>query len=138
LTSTSRPASESDYYDGLEELRGAFLAKLHNDRVQFVALSAALARAEEDADVIFLDLRDRAHKIRGGAAVFEIPELASAARALEIAAIAAGAASTGNNDDEVWDALVALVRLMGDTGQVIAHELTATSRPPKSIPKLVA
>jgi hypothetical protein len=138
LISTSRPASDSDYYDGLEELRAAFLAKLHNERVQFVALSAALARAEEDADCIFLDLRDRAHKIRGGAAVFEIPELASAARTLEIAAIAAGAACAGNNDDEVWDALVELVRLMGDTGRVMAREPTAASRPLKSVPKLVA
>lgn len=138
MTSTSRPVAESDYCDGLEELRAAFLAKLHNERVQFVALSAALARAEEDADSIFLDLRDRAHKMRGGAAVFEIPELASAARALEIAAIAAGAAGAGNNDDEVWDALVALVRLMGDTGQGVAHEPMATSRPPRSVPKLVA
>src|SRR6202034_3691075 len=102
---------------GVEELRAAFLAKLRNDRMQFVALGAALNRIEGDAGCIFLDLRDRAHKIRGGAAVFEIVEVASAARALEIAAIAAGAAHAANTDAMVRDALAVLIHLMGDADQ---------------------
>ena len=138
MTSTSYAAAHPVYDDGLEELRGAFVAKLHRDRVQFVALSAALAGAEEDAENIFLDLRDLAHKIRGGAAVFQLPELAAAARVLEMAAIAAGAAHADNTDAKVWDALVALVRLMGDADETGGHAPRVASRAPQSAPNLVS
>jgi hypothetical protein len=138
LTSTSGAASASADDDGLESLRAAFLAKLRNECVQLVALSATLARAEEDVAPIFLDLRNRAHKIRGGAAVFEIAEVGAAARALEIAAVAAGVAHAGNCDAKVWDALVALVRLMGGADQPIAHKFTAASRPFKGLSNLVS
>jgi HPt (histidine-containing phosphotransfer) domain-containing protein len=115
--------------DGLEELREAFLARLHTDRVFFVTLSAALARAEEDPRQIFLDLRNRAHRIAGGAAVFEFAAVATAARELEIAAVAAGASHADNTDAGVWSALVALVGLMGDADQgVVRHRQIAARR----------
>jgi HPt (histidine-containing phosphotransfer) domain-containing protein len=138
MTFTSNAASKAVYGDGLEELRAAFVARLLSDRVQFVALSAALAHAEEDAGSIFLDLRDRAHKIRGAAAVFEIAALAAAARALEIAAIAAGAAHAGNTDANVWDAIVELVRLIGVAHQTLGHASKAGSRTLQSVPNLAA
>jgi HPt (histidine-containing phosphotransfer) domain-containing protein len=99
--------------DGLEELRLAFHARLQSDRVHFVTLSAALARAEESPGWIFRDLQFRAHKIRGGAAIFEIAEIAAAACALEQAAISASMADADNSDAGVWSALVALVQVMG-------------------------
>jgi hypothetical protein len=99
--------------DGFDELRLAFHARLQSDRVHFVTLSAALARAEESPGWIFQDLQFRAHKIRGGAAIFEIAEVAAAAYVLEQAAISASMSHADNSDAGVWSALVALVQVMG-------------------------
>src|SRR5450432_1872973 len=99
--------------DDLEELRLGFYDRLKRDRVHFVTLSAALARADDDPSPIFLELRNRAHKIRGGAAIFEITEVAVAACSLELAAISATMSHANNTDPAVWSALVALVELMG-------------------------
>src|SRR6266851_4889127 len=100
MTSTRRRPrkafSQSPPGDGLDELRLAFHARLLSDRVQFVTLSAALARAEESPAWIFQDLQFRAHKIRGGAAIFEIAELEAAAGALEQAAVAASMSNANN------------------------------------------
>jgi HPt (histidine-containing phosphotransfer) domain-containing protein len=96
-----------------EELRVAFHARLQSERVHFVTLSAALARVEESPTWIFHDLRDRAHKLRGTAAIFEMDEVAAAARSLEKAAASASMSHADNTDSAVWTALVALVRLMG-------------------------
>jgi HPt (histidine-containing phosphotransfer) domain-containing protein len=99
--------------DGLEELRLAFHARLQSDRVHFATLSAALARAEESPGWIFQDLQFRAHKIRGGAAIFEIAAVEAAAFALEQAAICAAQSNANNTDVRVWASLEALVSLMG-------------------------
>jgi len=99
--------------DGLRDMRVTFHARLRSECVHLVTLSAALARAEERPDWIFQDLQFRAHKIRGGAAIFEMPEVAAAARALDEAANAASMSNADNTDPAVWTALVAMVRLMG-------------------------
>lgn len=99
--------------DDFEELQVAFHDRVQSERARFVALSAALARAEDDPSGIFRDLSDRAHKIRGGAAALEITEMASAAGALELAATTASACRADNTDAAVWSALVALVRILG-------------------------
>jgi HPt (histidine-containing phosphotransfer) domain-containing protein len=100
--------------DGLEELRVAFHARLQSDRAHFATLSAALARAEESPGWIFQDLQFRAHKIRGGAAIFEIFKVEAAAFALEQAAISASMSNADNTDVGVWNTLEDLVRLMGE------------------------
>jgi HPt (histidine-containing phosphotransfer) domain-containing protein len=105
------PAGAHD--DGFEDLKIAFCTRLQNERVRFVTLSAALARAEDDPGRIFHDLSARAHRIRGGAAALEISEMASAAGALELAATTASASRADNTDAAVWSALVALVRILG-------------------------
>jgi HPt (histidine-containing phosphotransfer) domain-containing protein len=99
--------------DGLEELRVVFEGKLQSERAHFVALSAALARVAGSPDPVFSELRNRAHKMRGSAAVFEMAQVASVAGSLEIAAIAATVSHADNTDAAVWTALVALVRLLG-------------------------
>jgi hypothetical protein len=99
--------------DGLEELRVVFEGKLQSERAHFVALSAALARVEGSPGPVFSELRNRAHKMRGSAAVFEMAQVASVAGSLEIAAIAATVSHADNTDAAVWTALVALVRLLG-------------------------
>jgi hypothetical protein len=87
---------------------------MESERVHFVTLSAALARAEENPSWIFDDLKQRAHKLQGGAAIFEESEVAVAAGALEAAALQAAQSRATNTDENVWAALVALVRLMGN------------------------
>jgi hypothetical protein len=100
--------------DGFESLKLAFQARLESERVHFVTLSAALARADENPAWIFEDLQYRAHRLQGGAAIFDEAEVASAAGALEEAAVHAAKSRADNTDEKVWEALVRLVRLMGD------------------------
>jgi hypothetical protein len=99
--------------DGLDEMRLTFHAKLQDERMHLATLSAALARADESAAWIFHDLQFRSHKIRGGAAIFEMAEVAAAACVLEEAAHAACMTKADNTDAGVWAALVAIVRLLG-------------------------
>lgn len=99
--------------DGFQDLQVAFHARLQRERVRFVALSAALASAEDDPARIFHDLSARAHKIHGGAAALDITDMAEAACALELAATTASASRADNTDAAVWSALVALVRILG-------------------------
>jgi HPt (histidine-containing phosphotransfer) domain-containing protein len=98
--------------DRLEELRVVFEGKLQSERAHFVAMSSALARVEGSPGPIFSELRNRAHKMRGSAAVFQMAQVASVAGSLEIAAIAATVRHADNTDAAVWTALVALVRLL--------------------------
>jgi HPt (histidine-containing phosphotransfer) domain-containing protein len=88
-----------------------------SDRMHFATLSAALARAEDSPAWIFQDLQFRAHKIRGGAAIFEIAEVEAAASALEQAALSASMSNANNTDAAVWTALIGLVRLIGKLGR---------------------
>jgi chemotaxis protein histidine kinase CheA len=107
-------ARKVDAEDGFENLRHAFHARLESERVHLVTLSAALARAEENPTWIFEDLQFRAHRLQGGAAIFEESEVARAAGALEQAAVTAAQRRATNTDEHVWAALVALVSLMGN------------------------
>jgi hypothetical protein len=102
-----------DKEDSFESLRQAFHARLESERVHFVSLSAALARAEENPAWIFEDLVYRAHRLQGGAAIFEESEVARAAGKLENAAVMAAQSRADNTNEEVWAALEALVKLMG-------------------------
>jgi len=113
-----RVAAAIDRDDGFESLRQAFHARLESERVHFVTLSAALARAEENPVRIFEDLVYRAHRLQGGAAIFEESEVALAAGKLESAAVMAAQSRAGNTDEEVWAALEALVKLMGNLESV--------------------
>jgi Hpt domain len=118
-----RAAAQLDRDDGFESLRLAFQARLESERVHFVTLSAALARADENPAWIFEDLQFRAHRLQGGAAIFDESEVASAACALENAAVVAAKSRADNTDENVWAALVALVRLMGgrETERAVVH-----------------
>jgi HPt (histidine-containing phosphotransfer) domain-containing protein len=100
--------------DAFDSLREAFHARLESERVHFVTLSAALAHAEENPAWIFEDLQFRAHRLQGGAAIFEVSDVASAANELEQAAVTATRARAANTDEGVWAALERLVLLMGD------------------------
>jgi HPt (histidine-containing phosphotransfer) domain-containing protein len=71
------------------------------------------ACAEEDPARVFHDLRNRAHRIHGGVAALDITEMASAASALELAALTASDSAAPHTDAAVWTALVSLARLLG-------------------------
>jgi mevalonate pyrophosphate decarboxylase len=107
-----------DKEDRFESLRQAFHARLESERVHFVTLSAALARAEENPARIFEDLVYRAHRLQGGAAIFEESAVALAAGKLESAAVVAAQSRADNTNEEVWAALEALVKLMGNLESV--------------------
>jgi HPt (histidine-containing phosphotransfer) domain-containing protein len=107
-----RAAADTEPGDNFQELRASFYARLKLECVHFVTLSATLARTDEDPAPIFSELRDRAHKIRGSAAMFEIADVAAAACALELASISATTSDASNGDAAVWTALVALVELL--------------------------
>jgi hypothetical protein len=128
-TSTTPPRARSTAIwtrtdeDGLEDLRVVFDGKLQSERAHFVALSAALARVEGSPGPVFSELRNHAHKMCGSAAVFAMANVASMARSLEIAAIAATVSHADNTDAAVWTALVALVRLLGTLDKGVATPL---------------
>jgi HPt (histidine-containing phosphotransfer) domain-containing protein len=103
----------ADLEDGFENLRHAFHARLESERVHLVSLSAALAHAEANPAWIFEDLQFRAHRLQGGASIFEVTDVAQAAHTLEQAAVSAAKARADNTDEKVWSALVALVQVMG-------------------------
>jgi HPt (histidine-containing phosphotransfer) domain-containing protein len=105
--------------DGFEDLRNVFRERIESERVHLVSLSAALARAEDDAAWIFEDLQFRAHRLQGGASIFELPDLARAAHALEQAAVSASKSRADNTDEKVWEALVNLVQLMGGNAAAV-------------------
>jgi hypothetical protein len=111
-------AASVDEDDSFENLRQAFHSRLKSERVHFAALSAALARAEENPLWIFEDLVYRAHRLQGGAAIFEESAVATAAGRLENAAGVAAQSRAENTDEEVWSALEALVTVMGNIDSV--------------------
>jgi HPt (histidine-containing phosphotransfer) domain-containing protein len=119
-TSAARASAAAHQDDSFESLRQAFHARLESERVHFVTLSAALARADENPIWIFEDLAYRAHRLQGGAAIFEETEVAQAAGRLESAAGIAAQARADNTDEAVWSALEALVKLMGNVESVRA------------------
>ena len=79
-------AVEAEDFDGLRE---AFYVRLQGERLFLIALCGGLLLAEGDPTAIVRDLASRAHRIQGGAAIFEFREIAEAANALEQAAKAA-------------------------------------------------
>ena len=115
MTSTKNVAPESlpPATDGFDSLREEFLKRLGQARILFTTSSAELARAGENAAPIFHDLYVRAHRLRGGAAIFEFADIEAAAGALEEAAAAATRVQADNTDAGVWTALAALVKVMG-------------------------
>jgi HPt (histidine-containing phosphotransfer) domain-containing protein len=104
-----------------EKLQELFAVRLQSERVHFVTLSAALARAEESPAGIFDDLTFRAHRLKGAAATFEFTNLAAAAGALERASFAAATSHAAHTDADVWETLVALVQMLGTIEDTARH-----------------
>jgi hypothetical protein len=98
--------------DPFEDLRDAFFERLRTDRVRLTTFAAALAHTEGDPACTFEDIQLFAHRLRGGAAIFESPEVGIAADALEQAAASASVAHADRSDASVWTALENLLDKM--------------------------
>jgi HPt (histidine-containing phosphotransfer) domain-containing protein len=72
-----------------EDVRQSFLIRLHSEQTRLTVLTGALGCAETDPAAAFVNLEIFAHRLRGAAAVFDVPELREAAKGLELAAAAA-------------------------------------------------
>jgi chemotaxis protein histidine kinase CheA len=111
LPQAAAPLAPSDSF---EEIREAFCVRLQSDKIHFVALNAALACTPECPTPILDDLRNRAHRLSGTAAIFEFAGVAAAARALELTVVSAAASHAGSTELGIRPALDALVRLIGN------------------------
>src|SRR5580658_5757100 len=72
-----------------EELRQHVHQRLRKEQAQLSALTQALAGAQVAPPAIFEDIRAFAHRLRGAALVFGFKVVGDAAKAVELAAIAA-------------------------------------------------
>lgn len=109
-----RAATADSPEDSFEEIREAFCARLQSERTHFLALNSALRRTDESPTSILDELRNRAHRLSGTAAIFEFAGVATAARALELAVVSASASLVKATEPAIGRALDALVRLIGD------------------------
>jgi HPt (histidine-containing phosphotransfer) domain-containing protein len=113
LGSGGRGGSAADASeDALDNLRQAFKARLIEDRARFVALRDALEARQVPPEAIIAELRNRAHKVRGGAAIFEMRDLAATACALEDAALAASC-QVKQGESAIQGPLDALIDFLG-------------------------
>jgi chemotaxis protein histidine kinase CheA len=100
--------------DSFEEIRQAFCIRLQSEGLHFAALNAALACTPECPAPILDDLRNRAHRLSGTAAIFEFAGVAAAARALELTIVSVASSHAGSTESGICTALNALVRLIGE------------------------
>jgi hypothetical protein len=82
-----------------------------------VALSAALAGAEENSAPIFQDLQFRAKRLSEAAGVLEAHGVARLASGLERAASLAVQYRAQHTDSGVWGALIELMEMLGTIEQ---------------------
>jgi HPt (histidine-containing phosphotransfer) domain-containing protein len=90
------------------EVRLSFLARLPGEQVKLATLGKALGGAALDPWPVFGDLEYFAHRLRGAAAVFELPTLRDAAKALELAVAVAVRERATNVEPLVQKAMRAL------------------------------
>jgi HPt (histidine-containing phosphotransfer) domain-containing protein len=81
-----------------EELRQRFQLRLLKEQAQLSALAEALGRAPIASGSVFADIQAFAHRLRGAALVFGFQALGEAAKAVELAAIAASVKVNGPRD----------------------------------------
>jgi HPt (histidine-containing phosphotransfer) domain-containing protein len=118
--------------DPFDELRDAFHARLRSDQVRLLVLAAALACADTDPAPVFEDIRVFAHRVRGAAAVFGVPDVGAVADALEQAAISATSAHAENSDPTVCTALEALAERLAAVNDKAARSVLAVRRRSRS------
>jgi HPt (histidine-containing phosphotransfer) domain-containing protein len=71
--------------DGLEELRVTFFGRLQSERQVLRNLDAVLTQGKMDRVPVLDELRSRAHRLSGTAAILDLREVSALARVLELA-----------------------------------------------------
>ena len=94
-------AEDATYQDACQ----SFLNRLDGEQKRLAVLETALAVAEEGPVTAFLDLEFFAHRLRGAAAVFDLPELRDDSKVLELAAAKAVLRHAPINDPHVEAAI---------------------------------
>jgi chemotaxis protein histidine kinase CheA len=129
--------------DGFEELRATFFERLKGERQRLLSLNAVLAQRTMDRGPVLDELRSRAHRLSGTAAVLELRGVAALANALELAVEGLAAQDRAlmprakNSDRVMCATLHALIQVIDSLGKP-SHELklygrTATPRRARSI-----
>ena len=106
--------------DGFEELRAVFCERLKGERLRLLDLGATLAHGKSDRGLVLGELRDRAHRLSGTAAIFELRGVAALARTLELAVegVSEGSTPLAQNSDRVmYAALRALTSVISSLSQ---------------------
>src|SRR5271163_1100598 len=103
--------------DGLEELRATFFGRMKDERRLLSNLGALLAQGKMDRVPVLDELRSRAHRMSGTAAILDLREVAALARILELAVearcVADRALAHAENSDRVMGAaLQALIKVI--------------------------
>ena len=88
-----------------EDVRLAFLVRLHSEETRLAALRDALASAQGDRVSAFIDLEYFAHRLRGAAAVFGLPEIRDAAKNLELSSAVAAMSNPALGEPLVQDTI---------------------------------
>jgi HPt (histidine-containing phosphotransfer) domain-containing protein len=91
------------------ELRQMYFSGLRADQIRLIDLVGRLNRTRGVADPVFSEIRTVAHRMRGAAAIYEVPVIACAAAALEDAANSIWHHDTDRARLSVRDALETLV-----------------------------
>lgn len=129
--------------DSFEELRATFVKRLKAERQRLVSLGAALAQRKTSRAPVLDELRSRAHRLSGSAAIFELNGVAALARALELAVDALTvvdrlAVPRAENSDRVMcAALEALIQVIDSfdepSNELQLHGPMATARQARRI-----
>ena len=129
--------------DSFEALRASFLERLKGDRQRLGNLGAALAQGKTSRVPVLDELRSRAHRLSGTAAIFELSGVAALARALELAVDGMAGADRAvvprpeNSDRVMCAALEALIKLIDTLGEPLPeshlHGPMATPRRARKI-----
>lgn len=94
-------AEDATYQDACQ----SFLNRLQGEQARLAVLESALSIAAEGPVTAFLDLEVFAHRLRGAAAVFDLPELRDDSKVLELAAAKAVLCHARNTEPHVTTAI---------------------------------
>jgi HPt (histidine-containing phosphotransfer) domain-containing protein len=111
-----------------QEVRQSFLVRLGSERARLLTLGDALAAGEGVPAAALEDLGRFAHRLRGAAAVFQVPELHDAAKVLELAATAALEQMMPNYNLYLISSMRVLSATLAQAGRGTAETLSPNAR----------
>lgn len=95
---TRPPAADAATDASFEEIRQSFIVLLSTEQERLAILNRALLAADGFPIEVFEELERFGHRLRGAAALFQLPKLCHAAKVLELASSAALARHASSSD----------------------------------------